>query len=276
MNLDFPRNHLRFISESQLVGPIGMDKRSVLSLCFFTYPPYPRDESWFCLSFRKRNTDLALPFSAENDRCAPKNSHILRDETCIQRLIWRFAPQIVGSSLEGYRYRSVLIIDPLSITVIGVRKGRDGITQGIVPHAGLGNLRASHWLKVHEHLPGSSLEALFFLVAAWPVSVRGRVLSSGVNSVFRECRAHRVFVVSYPFHGSITGCFPLKTQGISLRFSIPLAGARGSKTCRTNKHEVESQLWNPLPFFILHSEVFKYTTARSLGFYASIFVGRNS
>ena len=170
----------------------------------------------------------------------------------------------------------MLIIDPLSITVIGVCKGRDGIAQGIVLHAGLGNLRASHWLKVHEHLPGSSFEALFFLVPSRSVPVRGRVLSRRVNSVFRECRAHRVFVVSYPFHGSITGCFPLKTQGIPLRFSIPLAGARGSETCRTNKHEVEFQFRNPLPFFILHAEVFKHTTAWSLGFYTSIFIGCNS
>ena len=137
MNLDLPGNHLRFISESQLIGPIGVDKGRVLSLGFFTHSPYPRNKSWFCLSFRKRNIDLALPFSAENNRRASKNSHILRDETCIQRLIWRFAPQIVGSSFEGYRYWSMFIIDPLSITVIGVCKGRDGIAQGIVLHAGL-------------------------------------------------------------------------------------------------------------------------------------------
>ena len=170
----------------------------------------------------------------------------------------------------------MLIIDPLSITVIGVCKGRDGIAQGIVPHAALGNLRAPHWLKVHEDLPSSSLEALFFLVTTRPVPVRGRVLSRRVNSVFRECRAHRIFVVSYPFHGSITGCLPLKTQGIPLRFSIPLAGARGSETSRTNKHEVEFQFWNPLPFFILHAEVFKHTTAWSLGFNTSIFICCNS
>ena len=151
---------------------------------------------------------------------------------------------------------------PTSVPIVRVCKSSDRVSKMVTGNTRFFDLRAEHRLKIHEDFPLSPFKTFFFLVTLGPIPVRGRVLSCGANTVARERRSNGVDVCPFPFHASISCCFPLQAHSGVLCCPFPLRCSRRCEARRPNEHKFQFEARDPLPFLILHTQVFEQTIAR--------------
>ena len=170
----------------------------------------------------------------------------------------------------------MVVMKPTSIPIVWVCKSGDRVREMVTRNSLFFDLRAEHGLKIHEDFPYSPFKMLFFLVPLRPIPVRGRILRCGANTVARERRSNRVDVCPFPFHASVSCCFPLQAHSGLFCCSLPLGRPRRCEARRSYEHQFQFEARDPLPLLILHSQVFEETIARCARLDASVLIGRDS
>ena len=156
----------------------------------------------------------------------------------------------------------MVVVKPTSIPIVWVCKSGDRVREMVTRNSLFFDLRAEHGLEIHEDFPCSPFKTLFLLVPIGPIPVRGRILRCGANTVARERRSNRIDVCPFPFHASVSCCLPLQAHTGLFCCSLPLGRPRRCEARRPNEHQFQFEARDPLPFLILHSQVFEETIAR--------------